>query len=143
MFEMSVNEVPGWSVTMPPRFIGVPVAATPGLVPHDEVLTVPVPVVLDDADADADEVAPELGLDVELVVELELHPARTPPTARIEASAAASRHLRGWGCSIIHCLLVATAKDDSERPGQLSRLRPLARICLRFLVRVPPAGRSQ
>jgi hypothetical protein len=31
---------------------------------------------------------------LELLLELELHPARTPPTARTEARAAASRHLR-------------------------------------------------
>src|SRR6202044_3160018 len=39
MFAMSVNDVPGWLVTIPPSAIGVPVAATPGLVPHCEVLT--------------------------------------------------------------------------------------------------------
>jgi hypothetical protein len=39
MFGMSVNEVPGWLVAMAPSAIGVPVAATPGLVPHDDVLT--------------------------------------------------------------------------------------------------------
>ena len=41
MFEMSVNEVPGWLVTIVPRLIGVPVAATPGWVPQDEASTVP------------------------------------------------------------------------------------------------------
>ena len=41
MFAMSVNEVPGWSVLIVPRLIGVPVAATPGLVPHVEVSTEP------------------------------------------------------------------------------------------------------
>jgi hypothetical protein len=35
-----VNETPGWSVSMPPSEIGVPVALTPGLVPHAEVATV-------------------------------------------------------------------------------------------------------
>jgi hypothetical protein len=40
MFAMSVNEVPGWLVLMVPRLIGVPVALTPGLVPHCDVLTV-------------------------------------------------------------------------------------------------------
>jgi hypothetical protein len=39
MLGMSVNEVPGWLVAMAPSAIGVPVAATPGLVPHDDVLT--------------------------------------------------------------------------------------------------------
>ena len=42
MFEMSVNEVPGWLVTMTPSGIGVPVAAAPGLVPHCDVLTAEV-----------------------------------------------------------------------------------------------------
>jgi hypothetical protein len=42
MFEMSVNDVPGWLVTIPPSGIGVPVAATPGLAPHCEVLTAAV-----------------------------------------------------------------------------------------------------
>jgi hypothetical protein len=37
--------VPGWLVTMPPSTIGVPVAATPGLVPHTEVSTVPAAAV--------------------------------------------------------------------------------------------------
>jgi hypothetical protein len=40
MFGISVNDVPGWLVAMPPRAIGVPVAFTPGLVPHCDVLTV-------------------------------------------------------------------------------------------------------
>lgn len=43
MFAMSVNDVPGWLVTMPPRAMGVPVAATPGLVPQELVLTLEVP----------------------------------------------------------------------------------------------------
>ena len=34
---MSVNDVPGWLVTIPPSGIGVPVAFTPGLVPHCDV----------------------------------------------------------------------------------------------------------
>jgi hypothetical protein len=42
MFAMSVNDVPGWSVTMPPSAIGVPVALSPGLLPHCDVLTVAV-----------------------------------------------------------------------------------------------------
>src|SRR4029077_19658727 len=40
MFGMSVNEVPGWLVAMAPSGIGVPVAATPGLLPQLDVLTV-------------------------------------------------------------------------------------------------------
>ena len=39
MFAMSANDVPGWLVTIPPSGIGVPVAFTPGLLPHCDVLT--------------------------------------------------------------------------------------------------------
>lgn len=39
MLAMSVNDVPGWLVTIAPSGIGVPVAFTPGLVPHEDVLT--------------------------------------------------------------------------------------------------------
>src|ERR1700733_3355196 len=42
MFAISVNDVPGWLVAMAPSAIGVPVAATPGLVPHCDVLTAAV-----------------------------------------------------------------------------------------------------
>ena len=47
MFAMSVKAVPGWLVSIAPSGIGVPVAATPGLVPHGDVLTVAVLGVLD------------------------------------------------------------------------------------------------
>jgi hypothetical protein len=63
MFGMSVNEVPGWLVTMAPSAIGVPVAATPGLVPHCCVLTALVLVLAVDVLA---------GALLELPVELEL-----------------------------------------------------------------------
>src|SRR2546430_17176917 len=39
MFGISVNDVPGWLVAIAPSGIGVPVALTPGLVPHCDVLT--------------------------------------------------------------------------------------------------------
>jgi hypothetical protein len=74
MFEMSVNDVPGWLVTMTPRGIGVPVAATPGLVPHCDVLTVVVlGFVLDG------------GL---LVLLLLLHPAAASPITATSAPTA-------------------------------------------------------
>src|SRR6516165_3534051 len=38
MLAMSVKSVPGCLVTIVPSVIGVPVAAAPGLGPHDEVL---------------------------------------------------------------------------------------------------------
>jgi hypothetical protein len=66
MFGMSVNEVPGWLVAIAPSAIGVPVAATPGLVPHCEVPTAEVLAV--------DVLAGALWLEVvlELLLELEL-----------------------------------------------------------------------
>ena len=48
---MSVNEVPGWLVAMAPSGIGVPVAATPGLVPQLDVLTVAALAELDELPA--------------------------------------------------------------------------------------------
>src|SRR5215813_289779 len=64
MFGISVNDVPGWLVAMAPSGIGVPVAFTPGLVPHCDVLTA-APVGAVDAEP------PEL-LDPPLLL---LHPA--------------------------------------------------------------------
>src|SRR5215468_8377597 len=46
MFGISVNDVPGWLVAIAPSGIGVPVAFTPGLVPHCDVLTAPAFAVL-------------------------------------------------------------------------------------------------
>jgi hypothetical protein len=63
MFGMSVNEVPGWLVAIAPSAIGVPVAATPGLVPHCVVLT---------ADVLAEDVLAGALLELELLVELDV-----------------------------------------------------------------------
>jgi len=41
MFGPSVKSVPGWWVSIVPMLIGVPVALTPGFVPHVEVSTDP------------------------------------------------------------------------------------------------------
>src|ERR1700723_2865048 len=71
MFAMSVNEVPGWLVTIPPSAIGVPVAATPGLVPHCEVLT--AAALAEDVLAGA--LWLEVALELLLELELLLHPA--------------------------------------------------------------------
>jgi len=96
MFDMSVNEVPGWSVLTVPRLIGVPVAATPGLVPQEEVATVPPAAEELDAEEAAllaagalDEAAALL-----LELELELHAARTPSDSA--ATAAAAVRVRQW-----------------------------------------------
>jgi hypothetical protein len=79
MFAMSVNDVPGWLVTIPPSGIGVPVALTPGLGPHCDVLTV-VP---------ADElVAAGLLPGDPLLLLVLLHPAASIPMAAARATAA-------------------------------------------------------
>src|SRR3954453_23207170 len=113
MFAISVKSVPGCWVLIVPRLIGVPVAATPGLLPHDEVsLAPPPPLVEADVAGAPEDVA---GAPAEDLLELELHPASTPQTDRTEASAAASRHLLGAYSFIIACLHVSTATNDSER----------------------------
>ncbi len=52
MFAMSVNDVPGWLVTIPPSAMGVPVAFAPGLVPHCDVLTAGAELAALPGDAD-------------------------------------------------------------------------------------------
>jgi hypothetical protein len=86
MFGMSVNEVPGWLVAMAPRAIGVPVAATPGLVPHCDVLVAEVLAV----DVLAGALLPAPALSLELPLELEL----LQPAAAIAMAAARTMVLR-------------------------------------------------
>src|SRR5271169_1267947 len=77
MFGMSVNDVPGWLVAMAPSAIGVPVAATPGLVPHCDVLTADVLVEL----VAVDVLAGALELLLLLLLLLLLQPAAAIATA--------------------------------------------------------------
>jgi hypothetical protein len=101
MFGMSVNEVPGWLVAMAPRAIGVPVAATPGLVPHVEVATVPALAEL----AALDDVAGALELELLLVLLLVL---LLQPAAAIAMAAASTIVLRAdssFGAGI--CALIS------------------------------------
>ena len=87
---MSLKSVPGSLVSIAPRLIGVPVAATPGFVPHDEMLTVPVLAELDagaGVDAGADVAALDAA-DELLEEELELQPAMTPTATAVMAATA-------------------------------------------------------
>ena len=93
---MSVKLACGESVTIEPRLIGVPLAATPGLVPHDDVATA---VELAAGAALLELLAGAL-LELELELELLLHPARTPPTARTATAAPASRERRAENLSM-------------------------------------------
>jgi hypothetical protein len=87
MFGMSVNDVPGWLVAMAPSAIGVPVAATPGLVPHCDV---PVAAVLGVADV-VDVLAGVLVLPVALLLLLLL---LLQPAAAMAMAAASTTVLR-------------------------------------------------
>jgi len=93
---MSVKLACGESVTIEPRLIGVPAAATPGFVPHDDVATA---VELAAGAALLELLAGAL-LELELELELLLHPARTPPTARTATAAPASRERRAENLSM-------------------------------------------
>src|SRR6266567_3538383 len=96
MFGMSVNEVPGWLVAMAPSAIGVPVALTPGLGPHCDVSTVPVPGVAEVVEVLAGVLVPP--------VALVLLPLLQPAAARA-AAAASTIHLRAGLAGI--CLLIS------------------------------------
>jgi hypothetical protein len=97
MLAMSVNDVPGWSVTIPPSAIGVPVAATPGLVPHADVLTVVGTGALDVV----------AGGGVVVVLLLVLHPAAA------RAAAARTIIVRADGACI--CLLISPPRGSDFR----------------------------
>jgi hypothetical protein len=122
MFSMSLKSVPGCLVLIAPMLIGVPVAATPGLVPQDDVETVPALEVLDavdDAD-EADVLVDAVPPPVEL--ELELQAARTPSDS--SAAAAAAVRVRQWtGLFMCSAFLWLTARDYSFRTGACSASR--------------------
>ena len=111
MFSMSLKSVPFCLVSIAPMLIGVPVAATPGLVPQAEVLVV---VALELLEADADELL-EAGGELLELDELELlQAARTPSESA--ASVASSIRVRLPGC-LFMCSAFSwlTAKYSSER----------------------------
>src|ERR1700729_528334 len=92
MFSMSLKSVPGCLVLIAPMLIGVPVAATPGLVPQDDVETAAA-----DEELDGDEAGGLVGagaLEADVVEELELQPARTPSATA--ATTAAAVRVRPW-----------------------------------------------
>src|SRR5215831_19226826 len=96
MFAMSVKLACGESVTIEPRLIGVPVAATPGLVPHDDVAT----AVELAAGAALLVLLLLAGALLELELELLLHPARTPLAARTATAAPATQERRSENLSM-------------------------------------------
>ena len=110
MFSMSLKSVPFCFVSIAPMLIGVPVAATPGLVPQAEVLVV---VALELLDADADELL--AGDELLELDELELlQAARTPSESAASVASSIRERLPGclFMCSAFSWL---TAKYSSER----------------------------
>jgi hypothetical protein len=108
MFSMSLKSVPFCFVLIAPMLIGVPVAATPGLVPQAEVLVV---VALELLEADALLAGGEL-LELD---ELELlQAARTPSESAASVASNIRERLPGclFMCSAFSWL---TAKYSSER----------------------------
>jgi hypothetical protein len=95
--------------------IGVPVAATPGLVPHDEVETVLAGAELDDAGDEAAALdAGALAAELELLEELELQPARTPSATAARTAAAVE------GSIHVFCLLLTIRKSHCLPNGRVS-----------------------
>jgi hypothetical protein len=114
MFSMSLKSVPFCFVLIAPMLIGVPVAATPGLVPQAEVL-----VVVALLEADADELLAAGGELLELD-ELELlQAARTPSESAASVASSIRERLPGclFMCSAFSWL---TAKYFPERPRDVA-----------------------
>jgi hypothetical protein len=110
MFSMSLKSVPFCFVLIAPMLIGVPVAATPGLVPQAEVLVV---AALELLEADADELL--AGGELLELDELELlQAARTPSESAASVASSIRERLPGclFMCSAFSWL---TAKYSSER----------------------------
>jgi hypothetical protein len=96
MFSMSLKSVPGCLVSIAPTRIGVPVAAWPGLVPHDEMAAEPLEDVLlalvvlleavllplpDDVLLGLFELLPQAAITNAPITAAEAAPSRTPPGA--------------------------------------------------------------
>ena len=95
MFGPSLKSVPGCLVSIVPMLIGVPVAATPGFGPHDDV---PLDAVLELEPPDVDDVAldppPLADPPLELLLLLLLLPHAASNTAPMTAARAKPRRTR-------------------------------------------------
>jgi len=105
MFSMSVKSVPGCLVLIAPSGIGVPVAATPGLGPHDDVLVdalVAAAVLV----AEVDEAAGAAALLVLLLLLLLLPQPAMNSTPRTAAHDRPSRTRETWWYFLTDLLLL-------------------------------------
>src|ERR1700749_4891987 len=105
MFSMSEKSVPGCLVLMAPSGIGVPVAATPGLVPHDEVLVDAAAALVLVLLAEVDEAAGAAALLVLLLLLLLPQPA-IHTTTRAAAHSRPSRTRGTWWYILTDLLLL-------------------------------------
>lgn len=122
---MSVKLVPGWSVTIEPSGIGVPVAALPGLEPHDEVaaaVDVALGLVLLLAEV-AGVLLAAAGGALLVVLVLLLHPARMPPIAITATAVPASRERRCSYPFMRSAFSWLTAKYFPNGPVRCPRVR--------------------
>src|ERR1700722_17729614 len=101
MFGMSVKSVPGCLVLIEPRLIGVPVALTPGLGPHDEVL-VDAGAALAVLLAVAELLAAAVVLALLLLLELLLpHPARNTTPNNAATAKLGRRRGQWWNFNVL------------------------------------------
>jgi hypothetical protein len=123
MLAWSVKSVPGCLVLMVPSLIGLPVAATPGLGPHEEVFVLAAPllvVALDELDA-----APLAALLLLLLLELLVLPH---PASASSRATTAVRMIHDLACDLlwfftVSPLLVPTVKSLArivDNPGAQS-----------------------
>src|SRR5437588_4032248 len=118
MFGPSLKSVPGCLVSIVPMLIGVPVAFTPGLVPHFEVSTEPP---LDPVEVPLDAALLLVLPPPPLLLELLLlpHPARTVKTTTATSATLTRTRMRAEWSDILTPLL--SSMKVLTRPGMARR----------------------
>jgi hypothetical protein len=112
-FGPSVKSTPGCCVTIAPRLIGVPVALTPGLLPHGDVLTVGA---LEPAGLAVELPAGAPALEL-LVLELPPQPAK----AVMIVTALKGKARSGAGVPVMDLHVLSSGSGSRGRPDDLSR----------------------
>src|SRR5947209_4283438 len=113
MFGPSEKSVPGCLVSIVPMLIGVPVAATPGLVPHFDVSTEPLALLVA-----AELVELLLGPAAALLLELELllpHPASTSRPNTVTSAKVQRARTEWWN------ILTLSSPQRSDPPRSARR----------------------
>jgi hypothetical protein len=135
MFGPSVKSVPGWWVSMVPMLIGVPVALTPGLLPHDDVLT--------EVAALLELVLALLGALEELLLLLELLPQPASATSATAANSTRPNRRRGTRWVVLTDLLLSSeCEPGSEIPEARADTNSGGR-CMQLLANKALKGRLE